>query len=401
MLVALLLTLPAAARRETVAELGQKAAELRGLPYRTVVSQMLSQKAMGNYVLNLLKHEFKEPVTSRRELFYKHLKLMPEADSMRKVYERIVLDQIRGLYDPARKRYLVVMGGTPKGLEAMFGRLYRWVGIEMEDIFTVHELDHAIQDQKFGLLKLQKSVEGNSDREFALQCLVEGDATVVMTDYVSDRLGTPIERNPADALSNASMPSGSAVVDSSPRLFRESLVYPYFGGQYFVETLRQRGGWDAVNRAYRQLPASSEQLLHPAKYPGEGPLPVVLRVGKMAGMRSLGQDTAGEFLVRIWARENDVWRGPAAGWGGDRYEVWQGAQESCVVWATRWDTKADAREFADLARKALGSGEPGSVWDRQGRLSAVWEKGDAVQVWLDVPKSTVRSVKGQVQPFPF
>jgi hypothetical protein len=395
----LLFCQPALARRETVSELGHRASELRELPYRTVVSQTLSHKAMGDYLRKLLKTEFKQPTTSRRELFFKHLKLMPQTESLPKVYERVLLDQIRGLYDPAAKRYLVVKGGTSNGLEALFGRLYSWMGVEMQDVFTVHELVHAIQDQQFNLTKLQKSVEGNFDRELALQCLVEGDATSAMTDYMFQRMGAPLRRNPADALSNLSLPSGSQVVDAAPRIFREGMIFPYFGGQYFVETLRERGGWQAVDRAYRQLPESSEQLLHPKKYPKERPLPVTLRVGKMPGMRSLGQDTAGEFTVRVWARENDIWRGPAAGWGGDRYEVWQGAQGSCLVWATRWDTPGDAREFADLARKALGAGGPGPVWDKGGRLNAVWEKGDAVQVWVDVPRSAVRSIKGQPQPF--
>ena len=46
-------------------------------------------------------------------------------------------------------------------------------------------------------------------------------------------------------------------------------------GRKFVEALYQRGGWAAVNKAYEDLPASTEQILHPEKYlAGEKPIEV-------------------------------------------------------------------------------------------------------------------------------
>ena len=42
-------------------------------------------------------------------------------------------------------------------------------------------------------------------------------------------------------------------------------------------------------------------------------------------------------------------RRAAAGWGGDRYDVYEGAQPGQVMIAhvSNWDTEADAREFFD------------------------------------------------------
>ena len=50
-------------------------------------------------------------------------------------------------------------------------------------ITLVHELTHALQDQRFDLTKLDDTVE-TSGEDFALLALVEGDATAVEDDYL-------------------------------------------------------------------------------------------------------------------------------------------------------------------------------------------------------------------------
>ena len=51
-----------------------------------------------------------------------------------------------------------------------------------------------------------------------------------------------------------------------------------------------------------------------------------------------------EFL-----KDDEMSKAAAAGWGGDRYAVYQGPSPTdvCVLQLSVWDTPADAREFAD------------------------------------------------------
>ena len=43
----------------------------------------------------------------------------------------------------------------------------------------------------------------------------------------------------------------------------------------------------------------------------------------------------------------------AAGWGGDRYELWQRGGEHVLVLRWRWDTERDLGEFERAARTAI------------------------------------------------
>jgi len=84
----------------------------------------------------------------------------------------------------------------------------------------------------------------------------------------------------------------------------------------------------------------------------------------------LGQDTAGEFTIRCWARENGAGDEAAAGWGGDRYQVSRTSSGLSGVWVSVWDTDKDALEFEQLAKKASAKKKTNQV-ERSGRQVTV------------------------------
>jgi hypothetical protein len=95
---------------------------------------------------------------------------------------------------------------------------------------------------------------------------------------------------------------------------------------------------------------------------------VSLNVSLGAGWRRTAAGTWGEFQTRELVGEE-----AAAGWGGDRYELWQGAGGNVLAMRWRWDTARDAREFADAARDDL-------------HATATTASGDAVTlVWAPSP----------------
>jgi hypothetical protein len=221
------------------------------------------------------------------------------------------------------------------------------------EVTIAHELTHALEDQVFGLRDTEAL---SDDRTLAYDSLTEGTATAVMVQFAAERnlLGQLLLADP-----------GSSDIDEVPEALQAQLVFPYLGGQEFVQELRRAGGdWDLVNVAEReQPPTSSEQILHPAKYlEGEEPEKVRLGAGRLLGAAWQRRDTGdvGEFdlrqLIRIGADAATAAEA-AAGWAGGSFAMWRrrGAPGECegacrehhvAVLEVAFDRPSDASRFA-------------------------------------------------------
>ncbi|MBS2038724.1 hypothetical protein JST97_27330 [bacterium] len=351
------------AQKDRIQELGRQAAQMRNLSYTPVKAQAVSQKECVAYLMRLLDEEMQPAQTNRREGFLKLLGLMPESASLKKTYAELYGEQVRGLYDPKQKRYLVVTssGGASDPMAAA-------MGLNMDDILTVHELGHAIQDQHFQLGSLTRQVANNFDQELAASSLFEGDASVLMFAFALKAAGLDqagVDMNALGGMDSEQMMMGQTpAVARAPRFFREVLGFPYGQGMKFVSYLKRGKDWAPVDRAFANLPESSEQIIHPEKYLRDHPKPVQLEATRLG--TSLGQDTAGEFTIRCWARENGFGDEAAAGWGGDRYEIFRTSSGLAGLWVSSWDSDRDAQEFEKLAKKATAR-RPSNQVERSGR----------------------------------
>jgi hypothetical protein len=244
-----------------------------------------------------------------------------------------------------------------------------------------HELVHALQDQHYDLKQLLKYTAGQTDRVGAGHALAEGDATAAMLD-MTQGVGsiTPAQLRLALVASVALSDTGH----ETPRVLQASLVAPYVDGFTFVQALRARGGWAEVDRAWRRLPASTEQLLHLDKYyADEKPLMVPEPPMPDSGFRSADADVLGEQGLRLSLEQWTIRKkaiAAAAGWGGDRYLVADregpaGTRDIAVAWHLRFDSEADSREAAAVFRKAF----PKACKERKDLGPLAWQRrGDAI-----------------------
>jgi hypothetical protein len=200
-----------------------------------------------------------------------------------------------------------------------------------------HEAVHALQDQHFGLGRLERWVPGATDTMTARACLAEGDAT--------------------SATNEAPAPA-----DEATFIARE-LAAPYTFGTAFVRALRRRGGWAEVDRAWTRGGLTTEQVLHPDKWvAGEPalavPEPTFRALG--AGFVRVAADTWGELGLRL-VLEAGVPEARAAagatGWGGDRAVLARNGAETALAWRIRWDDDASARRGYEVTRTALAGGQ--------------------------------------------
>lgn len=342
-------------------------------------------------------------------------------------------------YDPKAKKFFLLMTNMP---------------LSMLDITASHELCHALQDQHFNLTTFMEgdleALRNNQDAAAAKQFLVEGDATYVMTTWmVKSMSGTT---NPAtlafttstmlafqakmgyEALcklgSKQAAESGMDFLTSSirdieklPRFFIEPLFESYFQGATLVDAVKTQGGWAAVDALFQDPPASSEQVLHPAKLkePRDNPSNVALSntvTTLGAGWMEKERDVMGELGIRVFLK---VWLDPqrltaeaamnaAAGWGGDEYVYLKNedSHASCLVWKTLWDTEKDANEFAlqwrltlterfptmkTLATKHKAGQVPSQSWEvSPGRYIQLARQGLLVGILDTTDKSALASI---------
>jgi hypothetical protein len=277
-------------------------------------------------------------------------------------YQDLLSEQIAGQYDQENKEMDVVQGSGFGGTERLT---------------YAHEYTHALQDQNFdienGLNYSSEACEQDSERCAAVQALLEGDASMLELDWFNNYATAQDLTDIQDFYQNYESP----VFDSAPAFLKEDFIFPYIFGQTFVEYLYNIGGWDAINGAYSNLPVSTEQILHPERYPEDRPINVVIPdLLSLLGDQWQDLDTGvmGEwytYLILAHGREpnarlDDIEAQIASeGWGGDVYHVFYDAQNDAVVMVmhTSWESENDARQFYDAFRKHSTArfGSPASV----------------------------------------
>jgi hypothetical protein len=232
-----------------------------------------------------------------------------------------------------------------------------------------HELTHALQDQHFNLRRFEKWPKGDSDAELAAHALVEGDATLVMTFYVMRDL----KRVAAMMKSMGGAGSATEKIERAPRVLRESLLFPYKQGMEWTSQVYRRGGWPLVSEAFKNLPQSTEQILHAEKYFARD-APVKINLPEIAGLLGKGwarldYDVNGEWsyfqILDEYLRAEKESQQAVAGWGGDRFALYENRANRQVLLAqlTAWDTERDAAEFFDAYVKRTERRYKGAVAD--------------------------------------
>jgi hypothetical protein len=348
----------------------QQAETWRGLrAKRPIDFRTLSEKELAEAVAASFRKDLPSGALRSMEISLKTFGLIPESLDLVAFLPKLLTQEVAGYYDSETKALSLIRreGGLLGGGEAEAGLDER----RAEDMVLVHEMVHALQDQHFDLAAFMK-VDPMSDEATARQALVEGDATLTM---LGASLGISVEKLPGaeSLLGNAlggvaaDMP-GSKELGEAPPYIREILLFSYAQGNLFCLSVRKKGGQALLDQAFRKdPPRSSEQILHPEKWHGRRDDPITVEwpdlAGALPGFVKAAEGEMGELTIRILLRESlkDEARAAAAaaGWGGDRFAVYQKEGEKggrrLLAWITEWDSPEDAAEFAAAAQQ-LGEG---------------------------------------------
>ncbi len=190
----------------------------------------------------------------------------------------------------------------------------------------------------------------------AVDALYRGDAVLLMNQW-ANKYATAADKQAITAFNSAMVPFPES---NPPAFITRNIKFPSTIGYAFVKALFDKGGWAAVNQAFKNPPLSSEQILHPGDYLAHK-APVAISIPDFSadlgsGWQLLDNNSLGEwntylllgYGANLKARVDDNTASSAAvGWTGDAYQVYLNGQKEktalIVKWA--WDTTDNAGEF--------------------------------------------------------
>jgi hypothetical protein len=337
------------------------------LPIKQEVKRRLATREEVVSYLEKSMAEDKDTERLRRsERVLKKFGLLPADFDLEGFLVKLLREQVAGYYDAKTKTV----------------NLLDWIGPEQQRPVMAHELTHALQDQSFGLEKWMKrgdidldrkknptpeDIERDEDSE-ARQAVVEGQAMVVLVDYMLDPTGQSLLSSPqiAKALTEGMLvgSSDSPEFQSAPVFLKESLTFPYrYGLDFEAELLRSGGKQKAFAAAFTHPPQTTREIMEPKTYlSGERleavPLPDFKRDLDKYERFDIG--AMGEFDVAILLDQYaspEVSRTLYPHWRGGYYYAVEPKDDRAaplgLLYWSRWSDEESAARFAAIYAKGL------------------------------------------------
>ncbi len=384
---------------EAMDRIEREVIEIRGLqPTDSVERALLSSEQLRENVISDFFGEYsaEDAADDHTELVL--LGLIADGFDMYQFYIDLYSEQVAGYYDQETKQMFVVADGEFGGVEKMT---------------YAHEYTHVLQDQIYDLengLKLnQDYCREHTEYCAGVQTLIEGDAMFTEQYWLMNYAGQDVINDIMAFYEDYSSP----VYDTAPYYMQKDFYFPYETGLAFIQHLYDANGWDAIAEAYANPPVTTEQVIHPERYPADQPIDVPLPdylpvLGN--GWREMTRNVMGEWYIYLilaagqnaFSRlDEDTASTAAAGWGGDSYLIYRNdsTQETAFIMRTVWDTPTDSSEFWS-ALQAYGMNRWGPapvksadrwVWQLDGQYAAILNEEESV-LWVIAPNQGIAEV---------
>jgi hypothetical protein len=352
----------------SVDEILQFASKDTSLPIKQPVKRTLtSRDQVVAYITKHMSEDEDAQRLRRSELVLKKFGLLPRDFDLQTFLLALLREQVAGYYDPKTKTV----------------NLLDWVDVEQQRPVLAHELTHALQDQSFGLEKWMKAgagdLAGNSkeptqadiegdETAAARQAVVEGQAMVVLIDYMLEPTGQSLKDSPqiVEALKQGMLvgTADSIQFHNAPLYLKEALTFPYrFGIDFVADVLAKNGKEKAFAGVFANPPRTTREIMEPKTYlSGEHLQPMRLpefpRIFK--SYEHFDSGAVGEFDVAVLI---DQYAGSRA--SHDLYPHWRGGYYYAarptstpdavlgLLYVSRWSSPAKSAEFAAIYARSL------------------------------------------------
>jgi len=328
---------PSSRLLEVIREVTTDVEAVRGLHRKKNLRvELLEDAEFGKSLHDKLLLELTPAVVDEERARWLAFGLAPASADPAKILLSVLDEQVAGFYDPRTHALTVRLNVPPSA-----------AGPDALRLLLAHEIEHALQDQNFGLVQLASLPD--EDARLARAALYEGDAMATMVAYAAHRAGRPQKQAIAAAAQAMRAQGTEALLQQSglsplllaaPEIVREELVAPYSAGLGLVAEIYARGGFALVDKMFSRPPASSHQVLHPEAYL-QGELPAGVPPPEAPpGTRVVSRGRMGELASRVafsQCVEKSVVQELADRWAGDAYVIAQGPGKALsLVWRTAW-----------------------------------------------------------------
>lgn len=336
----------------------QVAREVEHVRGRQFARQVPASEIEAAELKRLLRSKIAESFPASPEDAIRTLVAIGLIDETPNLVERLIAfysGQVVAFYDPEPRRFYIVRGAE-KQLESEVTEGLQGVG---ERLIFAHELMHALQDETLQLDRRLKKLKDNGDQALALQCLLEGEATLVMVRVALADL-PKVDDTTEDMIApllSAGLLERANVPKDIPDYFIEQLFFPYTDGTAYVRRQIKKRGWAELDRLWKTPPLSTSEILHEgtAFSPATDLLPAAVERAAPSGFRLLYSDTLGEWGVRFLLRralDNEEADAAAAGWRGDRISYFSSGSAIGYLWRIRMESPGAAARLEAAWKKA-------------------------------------------------
>src|SRR6266576_2528655 len=353
---------------KSVDEILEFASRETKLPIKEQVKRRLVES---NEVQSFIEKNMKEDKDAQRlersEIVLKKFGLLPRNFDLKTFLVALLKEQVAGYYDPKTKTV----------------NLLNWVDAESQRPVLAHELTHALQDQSFGLEKWMKAGAGDlaanrkdstqadiesDETAAARQAVVEGQAMVVLIDYMLEPTGQSLKDSPqiVEALKQGMLvgTADSIQFHNAPLYLKEALTFPYrYGIDFVADVLAKDGKEKAFSGIFANPPRTTREIMEPKTYLAREHLepmrlPDFSRIFK--SYEHFDSGAVGEFDVAVLI---DQYAGSKA--SHDLYPHWRGGYYYAarpksnpdgvlgLLYVSRWSSPQTAGEFAAIYARSL------------------------------------------------
>ncbi len=390
---------------KTADELVQTAAKLRGLePKVPILKGIKNREEISRYLAEKVQEEYQGGELQEEGKMLKRLGLIPPSMDYKDFILKLLTEQVGGFYNPDNKTLYIAS----------------WLPVEEQKPVMIHEITHALQDQYFNIKGIfeQDRKLNNDDVTLAHQALMEGDALLVMLQSIIEPLKRHFSELPDLGFTMrtmmSTMQSQFDVYGSSPVYIQESLLFPYaYGASFLQQGWKHSPSWESINKIYSDLPASTEQIMHPGKYfdVRDNPKSVDAQsyVAKLdKSWKPAYKTVFGEFslglLLHVHLTEGRA-KSAVSGWGGDQVLLLENNEKKdAVLVSTVWDTEDDAVKFYDAMDEWFRMHFPettrmvdspaGFSIVHNGEFNSLQRTGTSVRFIIGLPREESRNLTG-------